>query len=199
MTDPSTAVLYGVDIQPLRVGFTVLPAVDDLALPVPRAGNGLPHGLVEIACLHSRLENPRVLPEDFVGGESRDCRKRRVGRQDAAVGVRDHDAFAGIFENRRRQLQAFLGPFSLGYVPDDMDDHRPAFHVDPRTFELHGEFRPVGPHARELGYPARRRGIGLKIGRIIQRAVFGLNEAAEISPDDRIRGTAEHFFGSPVQ
>ncbi len=195
----ATTILYRVDIQPLCVRFTVLPAVDDLAVPVPGGVNGLPHSHVEIPRLHSRLQDSRVMSQDLVRSKTRNGRKRRVGRLDAPVPVGNHDTLAGILENGRRELQALLGSLPLGDVPDDMNDDRATCHADPRTLQFHAKFCTVMAHTGELGNLAGRLRTGLESCCVVQGTTFGINEATEIPPYQRVGRIAEHVLGSSVK
>nr|GFD55841.1 hypothetical protein [Tanacetum cinerariifolium] len=48
MSDRSAVVFDGADTLPLRVDFSVLAPIPDLATPLPGGENGLVHALVEI-------------------------------------------------------------------------------------------------------------------------------------------------------
>ena len=90
-------------------------------MPLAAAAQLGPQGGKKGAVLAARAQQVRLLPDHFFLGIAGDEGKRRVGVNDDAVGVGDHDALAGEGEHVGRQLQALLGLFALGDVTHDAD------------------------------------------------------------------------------
>ncbi|MNI14743.1 hypothetical protein D3C73_680170 [compost metagenome] len=103
VADVCVVIVDRVDGQPLRIQFTVLPAIPQF--PAPQSGDlqGFDHVAVKRVVLFIADEDVGLEADGFLGTEAGDMGKRRVHRQDVAAGVGDDHAVSGIVQNDTRQ------------------------------------------------------------------------------------------------
>ncbi|MNQ63195.1 hypothetical protein D3C85_775690 [compost metagenome] len=117
--DLVVAVANGADGEPFGVGVAVLATVPDLPLPVSFTLQLVPHGGVEGAVVLAGGQQAWRLAEGFAFAVAGDFAEGAIDRGDALLGVGDHHAFGGAFEDGRGLEQLFLHLLALGDVAGD--------------------------------------------------------------------------------
>ena len=96
--------------KPLGIEFARLAAVDDLARPASGAGQGVPHVAIKRIIVLAGGNHRRCPAHCFIRAIPADFAERRIDRQNAALGIGHHHAFAGRFECQSGQTQIAQAP-----------------------------------------------------------------------------------------
>ena len=97
-----------VDGDGLCVDLAVLAAVPHFAMPVTNSVDRLPHGVVEVLILASRIEDVGALAEHFLKFVSSDARARRIDGDDVVIRIGDQHAFGSVLIHQGSQAAFFL-------------------------------------------------------------------------------------------
>ena len=129
-----------------------------MAVPHFTSGQRRPYPAVELRVLRAALEDARVLAEGLRAGVSAGLLKRRVGVENRAAGIGDHDRLDGLLDRRRQPRMGFLRPPAFGNVPhnpngpDDL-----ARRISQGTIRVGGPTRFSGWETFEMKIGHRRR------------------------------------------
>lgn len=100
MADYALFIVDGANALPLRVDFTVLAPVPDLAAPAAVVRELVPHALVEGTIMTTGLQQLRRAADDLVERVASDAGEGRVEVADAHLCVGHQHAFLGRIEHR---------------------------------------------------------------------------------------------------
>ena len=109
MADMAPRIAHHIQLQPLRVQLAVLARLHQFALPAAVLLQGLVDGRIVTPGIATARQVDHIAPEHVFGQVTGHPAEGLVDRQQAVIGVKNHDAFAGRLEHRRGQLaQGFL-------------------------------------------------------------------------------------------
>ena len=119
---PALRVVHGADVLHFGVQVAVLAPVPDLAVPMAVVDQAAPQFGVERPILAAGVKEARIAPERFFAAVAGDAREGLVDVDDLTIGVGDHDAFACVGKDARRQLELVFGLLAPTGV--DTDSHQ---------------------------------------------------------------------------
>lgn len=128
-------VAHGADSQHLGIRFAVLVAVPDLAGPASLGLERWPHLGINRRLVPARLQVTQALAERLFPAAAGDAGEGRIDIKDAALRVRDHDAFIGVLEYAGGLFQRGFGGFVLGDVVVEAEySEYVSFQIAPAAF-----------------------------------------------------------------
>ena len=163
------------DGQHLGIDLTVLAFIPDLTVPMALVDQVAPHGDVIGIVLAPRLQQPRVLAQNFLAAIAGNAREGIVDVENRAVSVSDDDALTGIGKDTG-SLDGALGLLALGYITRcSKHAQHPALIV---TVDA-GVVEHIGDPAR--GVSDRQRVVGHKaLGKDLLVALAGLHRVGKV-------------------